>query len=224
MEHLKNKVDKLMTMQINKNKSVINNALIEPLAPNYQFSTNGIYFLCNKMGGGKTFWIMRHIMITERLFNEPYYDTIIFSSTSGTLDKTVSSLQSQIQTPITYIKDTELMQFLTKHLKNKMKFYSVMEFLNSNGKEINEQMEHLIEKHHFIKFVKGKKTFDIRRMINYVQISYFEPKLLWLNYKPVSFLLRKKPEVKLKTCEVSFCRHELSMLWLPVASFSKPGE
>ena len=162
-------VDKLMAKQINKNKAIINNALIEPLAPNYQFCTNGIYFLCSKMGGAKTYFIMRHIMITERLFSEPYYDTIIFTSTSGTLDKTVSSLQPQIKTPITYVKDNELMSFLDKHLKNKMKFYAVMEFLNSNGKDINELMQHIIEKHHFIIFVRGKKTYDIKRMINYVQ-------------------------------------------------------
>ena len=162
-------VDKLMAKQINKNKAIINNALIEPLAPNYQFCTNGIYFLCSKMSGGKTYWIMRHIMITERLFSEPYYDTIIFTSTSGTLDKTVSSLQPQIKTPITYVKDSELMSFLEKHLKNKMKFYAVIEFLNSNGQDINELMQHLIEKHRFIIFVRGKKTYDVKRIIDYVQ-------------------------------------------------------
>ena len=127
--NIKDKVDKLMTKQMNKNKAIIHNALIEPLTPEYQFCTNGIYFLCSKMGGGKTYFIMRHIMITERLFKEPYYDTIIFSSTSGTLDKTVSSLQSQIKTPITYIKDSELMTFLDKHLNNKMKFCAVMELI-----------------------------------------------------------------------------------------------
>ena len=167
--NLKNDVDKLMAKQINKNRQVINNALIEPLAPNYQYCTNGIYFLCSKMGGGKTYFIMRHIMITERLFKEPYYDTIIFTSTSGTLDKTVSSLQPQIKTPITYVKEHELMTFLQKHLKNKMKFYAVMEFINSHGEEINETMQHLIEKHRWIIFIRGKKTYDIRRMVDYVQ-------------------------------------------------------
>ena len=166
---VKDKVDKLMTKQMNKNKAIINNALIEPLTQDYPFCTNGIYFLCNKMGGGKTYWIMRHIMITERLFHEPYYDTIVFTSTSGTLDKTVSSLQPQIKTPLTYIKDSDLMQYLDKHIKNKMKFYAVMEFLNSNGETINDIMTHLIEKHRWIKYIKGKKTYDLRRMIDYVQ-------------------------------------------------------
>ena len=74
------------------------------------------------MGGGKTYWIMKHILITERLFKQPYYDTIVFTSTSGTLDKTVSSMASQIETPINYVSDVELMPYLIKHLNNKMKF------------------------------------------------------------------------------------------------------
>ena len=169
MSAINNKVEGIITKQMSKNKSLIHNALIEPLAPNYHFATNGIYFLCSRMGGGKTYFIMRHIMITERLFKDPYYDTILFSSTSGTLDKTVSSLQPQIKTPITYVKDTELMPYLDKHLKNKMKFYAVMEFINSNGEQINELMQHLIEKHRWIIFIRGKKSYDLRRMIDYVQ-------------------------------------------------------
>ena len=106
---IKQKVDKIMSRQIEKNKNVISNAMIEPLTEDYQFCTNGIYFLCSKMSGGKTYFIMRHIMITERLFKQPYYDTIIFTSTSGTLDKTVSSLQHKIVTPITKSEHNLLM-------------------------------------------------------------------------------------------------------------------
>lgn len=164
---IKQKVDKIMSRQIEKNKNVISNAMIEPLTEDYQFCTNGIYFLCSKMSGGKTYFIMRHIMITERLFKQPYYDTIIFTSTSGTLDKTVSSLQPKIATPITYVKDTDLMSFLQKHLNNKMKFYAIMEFINSGGKDVNEIMRKLIEKYHFIKIIRGNKMYDMRRIVMY---------------------------------------------------------
>lgn len=41
---LNDKVDKIMSKAIKKNQEQINNALIEPLTPEYQFSTNGIYF------------------------------------------------------------------------------------------------------------------------------------------------------------------------------------
>ena len=97
-----NEVDSIMTKQLKHNQDVINNSKIEPLTDDYQFCTNGVYFLCGKMGGGKTYFIMKHILITERLFKQPYYDTIVFTSTSGTLDKTVSSMASQIITPINF--------------------------------------------------------------------------------------------------------------------------
>ena len=162
-----NEVDSIMTKQIKKNEDVINNSKIEPLSDDYQYCTNGVYFLCAKMSGGKTYFVMKHIMITERLFKQPYYDTIIFTSTSGTLDKTVSSMASQIQTPINYVSDTELMPYLIKHLKNKMKFYAVMEFINSDGEEMNEIMEHIIEKYHLFMTYKGEKIYDIKRIIKY---------------------------------------------------------
>ena len=110
-------VDSIMTKQIKKNQDVINNSTIEPLTDDYQYCTNGVYFLCAKMGGGKTYFVMKHILITERLFKQPYYDTIIFTSTSGTLDKTVSSMQSQVQTPINYVGDTELIAMPCEALK-----------------------------------------------------------------------------------------------------------
>ena len=160
-------VDSIMTKQIKKNQNVINNSKIEPLTDEYQYCTNGIYFLCNRMGGGKTYFVMKHILITERLFKQPYYDTIVFTSTSGTLDKTVSSIQSQIKTPINYVSDVELMPFLVKHLCNKMKFYAVMEFINSDGKEVNDIMKHIIEKYKLFMTYKGKKVFDLKHIINY---------------------------------------------------------
>ena len=104
-----NEVDSIMAKQIKKHQDVINNSKIEPLTDNYQYATNGVYFLAAKMGGGKTYFVIKHILITERLFDKPYYDTIIFTSTSGTLDKTVSSMASQIQTQINYVSDVELM-------------------------------------------------------------------------------------------------------------------
>jgi len=169
-----NEVDSIMTRQIKKNQDVINNSKIEPLTDTYRFSTNGIYFLCAHMGGGKTYFMMKHIMITERLFKQPYYDTIIFTSTSGTFDKTVSSMENQIQTPINYVSDVELMPFLEKHLKNKMKFYAVMEFINSEGEEINEIMEHILNKYKLFRIVAGRKVYDFKRIIHYVQAKMFK--------------------------------------------------
>ena len=181
-----NEVDSIMTKQLKRHQNVINNSKIEPLTDNYKFATNGIYFLCSHMGGGKTYFIMKHILITERLFKQPYYDTIIFTSTSGTLDKTVSSMASQIKTPINYVSDVELMPYLEKHLKNKMKFYAVMEFINSDGEEINDIMEHILNKYKLFRIVGGRKVYDIKRIIHYCQAKMSKYNL---HYYPSNTLL-----------------------------------
>lgn len=162
-------VDKIIAREIKKNSKQINNALIEPLDPEYPFSTNGVYFFCARMGGGKTYTIMKHIMITERLFKQPYYDTIIFTSTSGSMDKTVSTLMPQIKSNILYVKDTQLVQFLEKHLRNKMKWYAVMEFINSEGKECSDLMKHILDKHNMYLMFRGKKKYDIKRIVQYAK-------------------------------------------------------
>ena len=46
VERVFNDVDSIITKQIKKNQDVINNSKIEPLTDDYEFSTNGIYFLC----------------------------------------------------------------------------------------------------------------------------------------------------------------------------------
>lgn len=57
------------------------------------------------------------------------------------------------------------MDYLNKNVKQKSKYYAICEFLNSNMEEINEEMEHMIEKH---KLRKDPKTFDIQRLIYYI--------------------------------------------------------
>ena len=165
-------VDRIITRELNRNSNSISNALIEPLSPDYPYSKNGIFFFCARMGGGKTFQIMRHIMITERLFDRPYYDTIIFTSTSGTLDKTVATLRPQVLSPITYVKDSDLLDYLKQHLRRKMKWYAMVELLKSTrGESIgepNEIAKHIVEKHRMWKMMKGHRVYDVKRMVDYV--------------------------------------------------------
>jgi hypothetical protein len=74
-------------------------------------------FFCGKMGTGKSYSIMKHILLMERLFKTPYYDLIIYTSTSNSMDKTVESLKQDVQTDILHVPDTDLMKFLQKYIK-----------------------------------------------------------------------------------------------------------
>ena len=142
------RVEALIHETLQKNQREIEGALIKPLSLQYPFSTNGIYFLIGKPGAGKSFWIWRHIMITERLFKHPYYSKIIFCSTSGKMDKTAEVLLRKIKTSIEYISEKQLMSTLQKHLKRKIKYYAIVKHVLSKMKETSETMRRIIEKHH----------------------------------------------------------------------------
>lgn len=159
-----NKVDRALSSQIRKNKQDIENATIRPFTDDYPFSTNGIYLFCGKMGSGKTFTILKHLMVMDKLLGEPYYDLIIFSSTSGELDKTVESIKPLIKTEIRFIKDVDLMAFLEKRIREKMKFYAIVKFIKTEGRVKNEVIDAIIEKHKLKKMVKGEWVPDMRRI------------------------------------------------------------
>ena len=48
-----------------------------------QFCTNGLYLLLATAGCGKSRFIIKHILMSERLYKEPYYSLICYCSTSS---------------------------------------------------------------------------------------------------------------------------------------------
>ena len=157
-------VDKTLQTQIKKNQRDIDNASIKPFSEEYPFSSNGIYLFCGKMGSGKTYTMLKHLLIMDKLNGESYYDQIIFSSTSGQLDKTVESIKDEIETEVVFLKDYELMEYLQKRIKEKMKFYALSKFIDTNGQVQNEIMTNIIEKHKLKKMVSGKWEPDMKRI------------------------------------------------------------
>ncbi len=141
------KTEDLIKETLRKNQREIEGALIKPLSKDYPFSTNGIYFLIGKPGSGKSYFIWKHIMITERLFQKPYYQKIIYCSTSGKFDKTGETLCKNVNTPIVYLSEDQLMDYLKRHLKRKMKYYAMVKHVMSRMKETSEEMERIINKH-----------------------------------------------------------------------------
>lgn len=166
-----NKVEKLINETLSKNMKEIEGALIKPLSPDYPFSTNGIYFLIGKPGAGKSFWIWRHIMITERLFKHPYYQKIIFCSTSGKMDKTAETLNKQIKTKIDYVNEKQLLTILKRHLRRKIKYYAIVKHVLSRMKESNDEMKRLIEKHNLTS-LNAKILYIAMKLAQYGTSSY----------------------------------------------------
>ena len=159
-------VDKILKQKSEKNKKELNTALILPFSDDYPFCSNGVYFYCARMGSGKTYGVIRHIMITDRFKNgEGYYDQIIVSATSGSMDKTSSTFMSECKAPVTSVSDTELMPFLRKHVKQKAKYYAIAKFLESKMTEVSDDMKHMLLKH---KLIKQNGEFDMRRLTAYI--------------------------------------------------------
>ena len=145
-------IEEEMNMIAAKNKDSLNSALIQPFSPEWQFCTNGLYLLLATAGCGKSRFIIKHILMSERLFAEPYYSLICYCSTSGELDKTVSTyINSKVinKTPLVEVSDDNLMTFLSRHLKRKKKYYAMIEYIRSKFKTINKTLQHSIDKHNF---------------------------------------------------------------------------
>ena len=182
-------VEKTIKETLRKNQRDIEMALIKPLSPEYPFSSNGIYFLIGKMGAGKSFFIWRHIMITEKLFKKPYYSKIIFCSTSGKLDKTAEVLSKNVKTNIEYIKEDDLMDYLKRHLRRKLKYYALVKHVLSRMKEANEEMTRLINKHSLDE-IEDRIVYIANKLVKYQTASYPYNTLLILDDAAASPLLK----------------------------------
>jgi hypothetical protein len=143
----------------NGTKSLNRDALIVPITKNYPFSSNGVYFFVGRMGTGKTYEIWRHIFTTELMSAKPYYSLTIFCSTSSSLDKTTEALSSRMKGKIVFISESELISYLEKHLRWKMKYYAIVKFVMSRFKNANDEMLRIIAKHNLT---------NKREVLNYI--------------------------------------------------------
>ena len=158
-------VDSILDTQAKANKKDLTNALIIPFSVDYPFSTNGVYFYVGKMGSGKTYNVIKHVMVTDRLMEKPYYDQIVISATSGSMDNTAKTFMKNCKAPITMVNDVQLMPWLQKNVKEKNKYNAITKFINSKFTDINDTMAKIIAKHK-LKSDGGK--LDQRKTVSYI--------------------------------------------------------
>ena len=164
--------------------------LIRPLIDIYPFSTNGVYFLIGKMRSGKSFWIWKHIMITERLFKNPYYSKIYFCTSSGKMDKTSEVMSKQVKTNIDYISENNLIKVLERHLRRKNKYYAIVKNVLSKMKESSEEMYRIISKHS-LEDIEDRIIYIANKIQKYGTTNYPYNTLLILDDAADSNLLKK---------------------------------
>ena len=189
--NVEQEVDEILEKVRKKNSKELSYALIKPLTKSYPFCSNGLYLFSAPMGSGKSYEIKRHIIISERLFDEPYYSLIAFCSTSGGLDKTVQTFLPKVKTPIAFIPETSLLPFLRRHIKVKKKYYAIIQFMNSNLKKPNQEMQRIITKHG-LKKKEDMLKYIAEKLLKYGTDRYPANLLLILDDFAGSPLLQQK--------------------------------
>ena len=90
------RVNSFMEDVLNKNKEEMDMEKIEPFSDECKFGKNGIWLFIGPKGSGKTYKLIQMILYTEFYKKKPYFNNIIFSSTSNTLDKTLDAFRKKI--------------------------------------------------------------------------------------------------------------------------------
>lgn len=197
---LESKVNKLMKSTVKTNKSELDAAQITPFCDEVQFGRNGLYLFIAPQGGGKSYNIAKFILMTENMNGKPYYNSIIYCSTSDGLDKTLDVFRKKFKTDVKYIDEQRLMPFIEHYIKRQKHFYSMVKFLNSKGKIIDSTLDELFKKHGCINKLKMYK-YIARKINEYGNPPYPNNMLLILDDFLGSDLLesKKSPLVKVLT-------------------------
>ena len=141
-----------------KRKEDVDMGKIEPIdEEECKWGINGLWLFIAPQGGGKTYTLIEIILFTEMYRKEPIFNQIIFSSTSDGMDKTLDMFRKVIKSPIEFVPEDKLIQRLDGHIKRKKKFYSMMKFIKSNGKTVDDIMKKTAKKYRLYSTEKTAK-------------------------------------------------------------------
>ena len=135
---------------------------IEPFSEECKWGKNGLWLFIAPQGGGKTYLLIEIILYAERYLPKPFFNQIIFSSTSDGMDKTLEMFKKEIKTPIEFVPADNIMKRLQMHIRRKKKFYSMMKYINSHGEKVDDIMKKAGKKYHLYtqkktaKYIKKK--------------------------------------------------------------------
>ena len=122
-------VNDIMAEVQEKEKKELDFEKIEPFDEECKFGKNGLWLFIGPQGSGKTHKLIETILFTEMIYEKPYFDNIIFCSTSEALDKTLELFKKKIKTKIEFVPEDKLLERMKLHIKRKAKFYSMMKYV-----------------------------------------------------------------------------------------------
>ena len=138
------------------------------------------------------------MLIHEEINKQPYYNSIIYCSTSDGLHKTLDAFRKKFKTDVHHIDEDPLLPFIQHYIKRQKHFYSMVKYLNSNGKIIDKTLDELFRKHECINRAKMMK-YIAGKLNEYGNLPYANNMLLILDDFLGSDLLESKRSPLVKT-------------------------
>lgn len=115
------------------------------------------------------------------------------------MDKTAEVMMDKVRTPITFVKESQLIPFLKKHIRRKQKYYSMVKHVLSKMRKTNEEMDRIIEKHS-LDDIEDRIAYIANKLAKYQTSSYPHNTLLILDDAADSDLLKPgSPLIKILT-------------------------
>ena len=186
-------IDKLFDKLSAKNKVQLENAQIKPIHAKYPFAQNGICAFIAPMGSGKSYNYMKLAAQQEVLNDEPFFELIVICSTSAKFGQTVQTFLPSIKkSKIVSVKDTELLDWLNKYMRRILKYNSINEYINTNCKNINDELMRLIMKHNLANKKPKVMKYIINKLMKYNWRTFPHRCLLILDDFANHALLRSK--------------------------------
>ena len=203
MENKFKKINDTFDRLSEKYKKEVENVLIRPIHPDFLFAQNGICAFIAGMGKGKTYNYLKMVSQSEVLFDQPFFESVVISSTSGKFDKTVEIFQQAIRkTELIHVKDDDLLEFLNDHLNKVLTYNSIMAYVNNGLKEPNAEMIKLLKENGLL---NRRGEFDYLKLINFVSNKLTE--IGWKTYPHRMLLIlddfSSHPLLKRKETELS---------------------
>ena len=160
------KVNKLFDKLSEKYKDDLENAKIKPIHPDFQFAQNGICAMIGVMNSGKSYNYLKMATKQQYLFDEPFFELIVISSTSGEFDKTLQTFRQAIsKSNVETVKDDDLIEFLNDYTSKVQIYNTIMQFVKNGLKEPSNEMMKLLKENACI---DRKGNIDILRAISYI--------------------------------------------------------
>ena len=145
-----NVIDEVFNKIMAKQRAELENAAIKPIDEKLPFAQNGITGLIAPPGSGKTYTYLKLICQQEVLREEPFFELVVICSTSAKFDKTVETFKDAIKkSKLVCVKDSDLLAWLNKYMRRILKYNAMMNYINSNFKKKDDEIERILSKHRF---------------------------------------------------------------------------